>query len=95
MNEDSAPKSRRDILKMLDLEHLSNDELRLLSKRELDKNTMTWAVRHISECRKCCSLAPELSAQEITDALTGTAYGRADILQQTIDYYFRTRQGKD
>ena len=82
--------SRRDVFKMLDIEHLNDTEFQLLRERKLDKDSMCWAVRHLSECRQCCRLAPELTAQEINDALAGTPYGKADIIEQTINYYFQT-----
>ncbi len=75
---------------MLDVEHLNAEEFQLLKERKLDKETMYWAVRHLSECRKCCRLASVLTEQEIKDALAGTSYGRAGLLEQTINYYFQT-----
>ncbi len=90
MNSGLSLNSRRDVFKMLDLEHLSDTEFQLLRERKLDKDSMCWAVRHLSECRRCCRLAPELTAQEINDALAGTPYGKADIIEQTVDYYFQT-----
>jgi hypothetical protein len=86
--------SRRDVLKMLDLEHLNDAEFQLLRERKLDKDSMCWAVRHLSECRRCCRCAPELTAQEIKDALAGTPYGKAGIIEQTVDYYFQTLSSK-
>lgn len=86
--------SRRDVFKMLDIEHLNDTEFQLLRERKLDKDSMCWAVRHLSECRRCCRLAPELTAQEINDALAGTSYGRADIIEQTVDYYFQNLLSK-
>lgn len=94
MNKDLSLKSRRDVLKMLDIEHLNDAEFQLLRERKLDKDSMCWAVRHLSECRQCCRLAPELTAQEISDALGGTPYGRADIIEQTVNYYFQTLNGR-
>lgn len=82
--------SRRDVFKMLDLEHLNDTEFQLLRERKFDKDSMCWAVLHLSECRQCCRLAPELTAQEIKDALAGTTYGKADMIEQTINYYFQT-----
>ena len=79
---------------MLDLEHLNDAEFQLLRERKLDKDSMCWAVRHLSECRQCCRRAPELTTQEIKDAPAGTPYGRADIIEQTVDYYFQTRSSK-
>ena len=94
MNKGLSLNSRRGVLKMLDLEHLNDTEFRLLRERKLDKDSMCWAVRHLSECRQCCRLAPELTAQEINDALAGTPYGKADIVEQTVDYYFQTHSSK-
>lgn len=90
MNKGLSPDTRRDVLKMLDIEHLNETEFRLLRERKLDNDTMCWAVRHLSECPQCCTLAPELTAQEIADALAGTPYGKADMIEQTVDYYFQT-----
>lgn len=90
MNKGLSLNSRRDVFKMLDIEHLNDTEFQLLRERKLDKDSMCWAVRHLSECRQCCRLAPELTAQEINDALAGTTYGRADMIEQTINYYFQT-----
>ncbi len=89
MNKGLSLNSRRDVFKMFDLEHLNDTELQLLRERKLDKDSMCWAVRHLSECRRCCRLAPELTAQEIKDALTKTPYGKADMIEQTVDYYFQ------
>lgn len=82
--------SRRDVFKMLDIEHLNETEFQLLREGKLDKDSMCWAIRHLSECRRCCRLAPELTAQEINDALAESPYGRADIIEQTVNYYFQT-----
>lgn len=90
MNKGLSLNSRRDVFKMLDLEHLNETEFQLLRERKFDQDSMCWAVRHLSECRQCCRLAPELTAQEINDALAGTPYGRADMIEQTVDYYFQT-----
>lgn len=90
MNNSLSPNIRRDLLKMLDLEHLNDTEFQLLRERKLDKDSMCWATRHLSECPQCCVVAPELTAQEIEDALAGTPCGRADIIEQTVDYYFQT-----
>ena len=91
MNEHLPLKSSSDVFKMLDIEHLNETEFQLLRERELDKDSMCWAVRHLSECRQCCrQLAPALTAQEINDALAGTPYGKADMIEQTVDYYFQT-----
>lgn len=90
MNKGLSLNSRRDVFKMLDIEHLNETDLQLLRERKLGKDSMCWAVRHLSECRQCCRLAPELTAQEINDALAGTPYGKADIIEQTVDYYFQT-----
>jgi hypothetical protein len=86
--------SWRVVFKMLDIEHLNDSEFELLRERRLDKDSMSWAVRHLSECRRCCRRAPELTAQEIKDALAGTPYGKADIVEQTVDYYFQTLSSK-
>jgi hypothetical protein len=94
MDNDLSLNSRRDVFKMLDLEHLNDTEFQLLRERKLDKDSMCWAVRHLSECRRCCRLAPELTAQEINDALAGTPYGKTDIIEQTVDYYFQTLLSK-
>ncbi len=94
MNKGLSLNSRRDVFKMLDIEHLNDTEFQLLRERKLDKDSMCWAVRHLSECRQCCRLAPELTAQEINDALAGTPYGKADIIEQTINYYFQTLSSK-
>lgn len=90
MNKGLSLNSRRDVFKMLDIEHLNETEFQLLRERKLDKDSMCWAVLHLSECRRCCSLAPELTAQEINDALAGTPYGKPDMIEQTVDYYFQT-----
>ncbi len=90
MNKGLPLNSRRDVFKMLDIEHLNETEFQLLRERKLDKDSMCWAVRHLSECRQCCRRAPQLTAQEINDALAGTPYGKADIIEQTVDYYFQT-----
>ncbi len=90
MDKGLSLNSRRDVFKMLDLEHLNDTEFQLLRERKLDKDFICWAVRHLSECRQCCQLAPELTAQEINDALAGTPYGKADIIEQTVNYYFQT-----
>ena len=90
MNKGLSLNSRRDVFRMLDIEHLNETEFQLLRECKLDKDSMCWAVRHLSECRQCCRLAPELTAQEINDALAGTPYGKADMIEQTIDYYFQT-----
>lgn len=82
--------SRRDVFKMLDIEHLNDTEFQLLRERKLNKVSMCWAVRHLTECRWCCRLAPELTAQEINDALARTPYGKTDIIEQTVNYYFQT-----
>lgn len=84
------PLTREELLKALDLIHLNGEQLRLLRERKLDKETMAWAVRHLSECYECCAAASALTAQEIKNALTGTEYGRPDLIQQTVDYYFET-----
>jgi MoaA/NifB/PqqE/SkfB family radical SAM enzyme len=94
MNKGLPLNSRREVFKMLDIEHLNDSEFQLLRERKLDKDSMCWAVRHLSECRRCCRLAPELTAQEIKDALAGTPYGRADIIEQTVDYYFQALSSK-
>lgn len=94
MNNDLSLNSRRDVFKMLDIEHLNDTEFQLLRERKLDKDSMCWAVRHLSECRRCCRLAPELTAQEINDALARTPYGKADIIEQTVNYYFQTLSSK-
>lgn len=90
MNKRLSLNSGRDVFKILDIEHLNDTEFQLLRERKLDEDSMCWAVRHLSECRRCCRLAPELTAQEINGALAGTPYGRADIIEQTVDYYFQT-----
>lgn len=90
MNDGLSLKSRRDVFKMLNLAHLSDAEFQLLSERKLDKDSMCWAVRHLSECRQCCRLASELTAQEINNALAATPYDKTDFIEQTIDYYFQT-----
>ena len=90
MNKGLSPETRRDVFKMLDLEYLNDAEFQLLRERKLDKDSMCWAVRHLSECRRCCRRAPELTAQEIKDALAGTPYGKPDFVEQTINYYFQT-----
>jgi hypothetical protein len=89
MNKGLSLNSRRDVFKMLGIEHLNDTEFQLLRERKLDKDSMCWAVRHLSECRQCCLLAPELTAQEIKDALAETPYGKADMIEQTVDYYFQ------
>ena len=90
MNKDLPLNSRRAVFKMLDLEHLNDAEFQLLREGKLDEDLMCWAVRHLSECRQCCRLAPELTAQEINDALAKSPYGKADIIEQTVNYYFQT-----
>jgi hypothetical protein len=90
MNNDSAPLTQEGLLKALDLIHLSNENLRLLGERKLDKDKMAWAVRHLPECYECCAVAPVLTAHEIESALTDTDYGRPDLIEQTIEYYFET-----
>lgn len=94
MKKNLSLNSRRDVFKMLDIEHLNETEFQLLRERKLDKDSMCWAVRHLSECRQCCRLAPELTAQEISDALAGTPYGKADFIEQIVDYYFHTLNGR-
>jgi hypothetical protein len=94
MNKGLSLNSRRDVFKMLDIEHLNDTEFQLLRERKLDKDSMCWAVRHLSECRQCCRSAPELTAQEINDALAGTPYGKADMIEQTVNYYFQTLSSK-
>lgn len=89
MNDDLSLKSSRDVFKMLDLEHLNDTEFQLLRERKLDKDSMCWAVRHLSECQQCAKLAPKLTAREITDALAGTPYGKIDFIEQTVNYYFQ------
>ena len=78
------------LLKALDLIHLNDEQMRLLDEGKLNKETMIWAVKHLSECYECCAVAPELTAQEINDALTGTVYDRNGLIEQTIEYYFET-----
>ena len=90
MNKGLSLNSRRDVFKMLDIEHLNDTEFQLLRERKLDKDSLCWAVRHLSECRQCCRLASELTAKEINDALAETPYGKADIIEQTVNYYFQT-----
>lgn len=90
MNKGLSLNSRRDVLKMLDIEHLNDAEFQLLRERKLNKDSMCWAVLHLSECRRCCRLASELTAQEIKDALAGTPYDKADFIEQTVNYYFQT-----
>ena len=90
MNENYVLPFPRDLLKSLDLEHLDQNELELLRKGALNKDSMCWAVRHLSECPKCCRDAPHLSGEQIRAALTGTRSGRTDLIEQTINYYFRT-----
>lgn len=85
-----SPQLRRDVFKMLDLEHLDDAEIQLLRERKLDKDAMCWAVRHLSECRHCAQFAPELTAQEIKGALAETPYDKKDFIEQTVDYYFQT-----
>lgn len=94
MNKGLSLNTRRDVLKMLDIEHLNDTEFQLLRERKLDKDLMCWAVRHLSECRRCCRLAPELTVQEIKDALAGTPYGKAGMIEQTVNYYFQTLLSK-
>ena len=94
MNKGLPLNSRREVFKMLDIEHLNDSEFQLLRERKLDKDSMCWAVRHLSECPQCCRHAPELTAQEINDALAGTPHGKADIIEQTVDYYFQTLSSK-
>jgi hypothetical protein len=94
MNKGLSLNFRRDVFKMLDIEHLNETEFQLLRERKLDKDSMCWAVRHLSECRRCCRLAPELTAQEIKDALAGMPYGKTDIIEQTVNYYFQTLNRK-
>ena len=89
MNKGLSLNSRRDVFKMLGIEHLNDTEFQLLRERKLDKDSMCWAVRHLSECRQCWLFAPELTAQEIKDALAETPYGKADMIEQTVDYYFQ------
>ncbi len=89
-NEDSIPLTREGLLKALDLIHLNGEQLRLLRERKLDKETMGWAAHHLSECHECCLVASELTAQEIENALIGTEYGRSDLIEQTVNYYFET-----
>ncbi len=86
----AARKSLRTRLSNFDSLCLNDTEFQLLRERELDKDSMCWAVRHLSECRQCSGLAPELTAQEIKDALAGTSYGKTDFIEQTINYYFQT-----
>ena len=90
MSRNLETPTREEFLKALDLIHLNDDQMRLLSERKIDKETMAWAVKHLSECYECCAVAPELAAQEIKDALTGTDYDRLDLIEQTIEYYFET-----
>jgi hypothetical protein len=90
MRNESEPFTKLDLLRALDIIHLDNEHLRLLSERRLDKKDMAWAVKHLSECFECCAVAPEITAQEIADALVGTEYERPDMTEQTINYYFET-----
>jgi hypothetical protein len=86
MSKDSSLNSRREFLKKLDLVHLNGAEFQLLRERKLDKNSMLWAVQHLSECRKCCRLAPK---QEIKDALAGTHYGKPILSSKPLIITFR------
>ena len=96
MNKDLSHFSRRDLKKVLGVEHLNNGEFQLLSKRRLEKETMCWAVRHLSECYECSTLAtPQLTEKEIKVALSGTKFDRPDLIEQTINYYFETLKGRD
>ena len=83
-------KTKRDLLKAIGIKHLNNEKFHLFHARKLDKETMVWAVRHLSECRQCCRLTLKLSAEEIKDALADTPYGRDDLVEETIKYYFET-----
>ncbi len=90
MNENSTPLTREGLMKALDLIHLNNNDLWLLSERKLNKEKMAWALKHLSECYECCAIASELTTQEIRDALIGTEYDRLDLIEQTVEYYFET-----
>lgn len=91
MNENlTPPLTHEGMLKALDLIHLNNEQLLMLDQRKLNKETMAWAVKHLSECYECCAVASEITASEIKDALTGTKYDRVDLLEQTVEYYFET-----
>jgi hypothetical protein len=90
MNIDLSRFSRRDLFKAIGTEHLNATELRLFREQKLDKDTMSWAVVHISECPLCCSLVPVLTAEKISDALAGTPSGRPDYVEQVLEYYFET-----
>lgn len=82
--------SRREFLKAIGIEHLNATELQLLRERKLDKEALGSAIVHISECHVCCSLAPVLTADEISDALAEIHYGKPEYIEQTIDYYIET-----
>ncbi len=89
-DKNSMPLTREGLLKALDLTHLDDEQRRLFDQRKLNKETMAWAVKHLSECYECCAAVSELTTPEIKDALAGTDYGRPDLIEQTIKYYFET-----
>ena len=95
MTLETSQFTRRGLFKALDIEHLNDEEFQLLSECKLNKDDLSWAVLHLSECEECCFRAPRLTAEEIKDALTDAPYGRENLTEQVIEYYFLTLEGKN
>lgn len=87
MQKDKLP-TKRDLFKALGIEHLKVEEIISFNFRELDKETMAWAVWHLSECAECCEKTADLTEAEITEAITGSNY--QNLLEEIIEYYFET-----
>ncbi len=90
MNQELRRPTSREFLKAIGIEHLDESELQLLRERKLDKEATASAIVHIAECHACCLLVPVLTAEEISDALAQTAYGKPDYIEQTVAYYIET-----
>lgn len=90
MNENVEKITREKFLRALDLIHLDDEQIILLKQNKLDKETLSWAVIHISECHECCRKSPEMTAQDIEETLRDSPYNRANLTDQVIEYYFET-----
>lgn len=90
MDENTETITREKFLRALDLIHLDDEQINLLKQNKLDKETLSWAVVHLSECPECCRKLPNLTAQDIEEALRDAPHNRANLTEQVIEYYFET-----
>jgi hypothetical protein len=77
-----------ELLKALDIVCLDTSDFLLFNERKMDKETMLWAVKHLSECPECCLVTSELTEIEIREALKKSDYEKLTV--QTVKYYFLT-----